>query len=177
MRKRLLVSGCSFTEHNPLVDGIRRRWCHYVADKLGMDLINLGYPGAGNEYIFSSIFDKIKKGSKPDMVIAAWSKAERRDYQLRGKPENDRIDLRGDQEYFIAKTNRYKELLGLVCDHHGIEYHSFQMIELFDKDRDNVQAKTIGFHRHANEDFISEEDRHPSAIGHKKIGRYIHEHL
>lgn len=174
---RLLVSGCSFTEHDPRKDKIKRRWSHYVADKLGMELTNLGFSGAGNEYIFCSLYDEIQKGPKPDMVIAAWSKAERRDYQVRGKHRNDRLDLRGDHEYFIARTNRYKELLRLVCDHHGIEYHSFQMIELFDKDRDNVQAKTIGFLRHANEDFISEEDRHPSAIGHKKIGIYIHEHL
>ena len=57
MRKKLLVSGCSFTSDNFMYDGIEKRWCHHVADKLNMDIVNLGKSGAGNEYIFSSIYD------------------------------------------------------------------------------------------------------------------------
>ena len=114
-------------------------------------------------------------------LVAAWSKSDRRDYKVRGNWKNDRLDIRGDIDYHIEKTNNYKELMELVCKTKGIEYHSFQMIELYPKDRDNVQGNTIGFFSKAefkaNEDFISDADRHPSAIGHEKIGQYIYENL
>lgn len=178
--KKLLVSGCSFTEHNYKRDGIEKRWCHHVAEKLGYELTNLGRGGAGNEYIFTSVYDWLKINN-PDKIIVAWSKSDRRDYMVHGMWKNDRIDIRGDEKYHIEKTNRYKELLELVCKNKGIEYHSFQMIELYPKDRDNVQGKTIGFlskaEFKANEDFISDADRHPSALGHEKIGQYIYENL
>jgi len=178
--KKLLVGGCSFTEDNFKKDGIKKRWCNYVADKLGYELTNIAMGGAGNEYIFTSLYNYLKDNN-PDMVIAAWSKSDRRDYKVRGNWKNDRLDIRGDIDYHIEKTNNYKELMELVCKTKGIEYHSFQMIELYPKDRDNVQGNTIGFFSKAefkaNEDFISDADRHPSAIGHEKIGQYIYENL
>ena len=59
------------------------------------------------------------------------------------------------------------------------------MIELYDKDytdqpphhRNCVQGHTIGFLREATPDFISDSDRHPSQLGHDKIGKYIYENL
>lgn len=50
-------------------------------------------------------------------------------------------------------------MLSDLCRHRGVNYASFQMIELYGKDRDNVQAKTIGFHNEWTPDFISESDR------------------
>ena len=174
---KLLVSGCSFTAHIPNNDRIEKRWYHYVGESLQATSIkNLAKQGAGNEYIFTSLYDEIKI-EKPDIVIAAWSKSERRDYELRGQSLNDRKDLRGDQNYWIKRSNRYKDMMQLVCDHYGITYYSYQMIELFPKDRDNVQAKTIGFLEKANHHFISDADRHPSGLGHRKIGRYIYEDI
>jgi hypothetical protein len=174
----LLVSGCSFTEHMPSNDGIQRRWCHYVADRLDVELINLGKSGAGNEYIFCSLYDAIiKSNKKPSRVIAAWSKCQRRDYKIKGVWTNDRQDLRGDLEYHIERTNRYKKMLTDLCKYRGINYKSFQMIELYSRDRDNVQAKTIGFDNEWTPDFISDIDKHPSEIGHEKIGKYIYENL
>lgn len=176
--KKLLVSGCSFTEHRPHVDRIKKRWCHHVAEKLDMRLVNLGKSGAGNEYIFCSLYDEITQADRlPDIVIAAWTKAPRRDYKMSGRWRNDREDLRGDDEYFIERTNRYKSMLKLLCDSKGIRCYNLQMIELYHKDRDNIQAKTIGFHTNWTEDFISDYDRHPSEIGHEKIGNYIYENL
>lgn len=183
MRKKLLVSGCSFTQHTIKDDGIKKRWCHHVADKLDMDLVNLGKRGAGNEYIFSSIYDYIEDNSKPDMVIAAWSKCHRRDYKMRGLWMNDRLDIRGDEQYHLQRTDRYKRMLNDFCEYRGINYKGFQMIELRDGetirdgDTNNVQAQTIGFARSLNEDFISDTNRHPSELGHEKIGKYIYENL
>ena len=179
MRKKLLVSGCSFTEHTIESDGIERRWCHYVADKLGYDLVNLGKSGAGNEYIFSSLFDYIENDPTDiGLVIAAWSKSSRRDYQTYGKWINNRQDMFGDEEYFLARTARYKKILDIMCKKvYNIDVFQIQMIELFRGDRDNVQGHTIGFMEHATPDFISESNRHPSQLGHDKIGKYIYENL
>ena len=113
---KLLVSGCSFTDHTIEHDGIERRWCHYVADKLGYDLVNLGMCGAGNEYIFSSLFDYIEDDPTDiGLVIPAWSKSSRRDFQMYGQWSNSRQDICGDRDYFISKTNRYKKMLDFLC--------------------------------------------------------------
>ena len=50
-----------------------------------MHVINLAHSGRGNEYIYSTILDKITE--QPDnigMVIAAWSAPERRDFCIIG---------------------------------------------------------------------------------------------
>ena len=178
VRKKLLVSGCSFTEHTIDHDGIERRWCHYVADKLGYDLINLGKSGAGNEYIFASLFDYIENDPTDiGLVIPAWSKSSRRDYAVFGQWRNNRQDQFGDKEYFIKKTNRYKNMLDILCKVRNIDVFQIQMIEMYDKNFDCVQGHTIGFMQDYTPDFISDSDRHPSQIGHDKIGKYIYENL
>lgn len=180
MRKKLLVSGCSWTEHDFDNDGIEKRWCHYVADKLDMDLVNLGRRGAGNEYIFSSIYDYIENNDNPDMIIAAWSKSQRRDYQHHGRWINDREDHRGDVKYHLKKTQRYQNILELVCGYHKITYKSFQMLELVEKNKrlalSNISVQNIVI-TNFTEDRISDTNHHPSAIGHEKLGKYIYENL
>lgn len=187
---KLLVSGCSFTAHRPLEDNIEKRWCDFVADELNMELVNIAKSGAGNEYIFTSLYNALREDNEVKMVIAAWSKADRRDYKVKGHWTNDRVDLRGDYEYHLDKTQMYKDLLELVCKHHNVEYRSFQMIELYNRRHpefsgnfyigyeDTVQYHTIG-HRNNGKDpnFISPFDNHPSQVGHKLIGQYIYENL
>ena len=73
---KLLVSGCSWTYHQPERDGIEKRWYHHVAESIQTTSVkNLAKNGAGNEYIFTTLYDEIKI-EKPDIVIAAWSKSE-----------------------------------------------------------------------------------------------------
>ncbi len=177
MRKNLLVSGCSFTNHDPESDGINSRWYHYIADKLDMDTINLARNGSGNEYIFTSIFNYLETDAvKPDMIIAAWSKSQRRDYQYDGRWMNDRVDLRGDISYHLKRTARYKRMLELLCNHYGIRYISLQMLELAENEdlgaRISVQDKVLKWN---TGDMISKTDHHPSEIGHEKIGKYVYE--
>ena len=177
MRKNLLVSGCSFTNHDPESDGVNSRWYHYIADKLDMDTINLARNGSGNEYIFTSIFNYLETDAvKPDMIIAAWSKSQRRDYQYDGRWMNDRVDLRGDLRYHLRKTARYKRMLELLCNHYDIRYVSLQMLELGENEegspRISVQDKVL---RWNTGDMISKTDHHPSEIGHEKIGKYVYE--
>ena len=85
MKKILIASGCSFTEKNfistfhPEMDCTWDKWPELLAQKLNMDCINLGSRGAGNEYIYNSIVQrllKIKK-NRVGLVMAGWSSAKR----------------------------------------------------------------------------------------------------
>ena len=94
MKKILLVSGCSFTApkfysqfHSDL-DCSWPKWPSILAEKLDMDCINLAHGGSGNEYIYSSLLDKILQlivaDRKDDigLIIPAWSHVKRKDYKL-----------------------------------------------------------------------------------------------
>ena len=89
MKKILLVSGCSYTTHNfisvmhPDLDGLSwPKWPELLANKLDMECVNLAYSGAGNEFIYSSLFDYITTNdtSNIGLVIAAWSQNQRKDF-------------------------------------------------------------------------------------------------
>ena len=65
MKKILLVSGCSNTEKDfnselhPDLDCSWPKWPEILAKKLNMNCINLGLSGSGNEYIYSTLLEKI----------------------------------------------------------------------------------------------------------------------
>ena len=90
MKKILLVGGCSYSNdrfrsvHHPDLDVSWPKWPQLLAEKLDMQLVNLSESGAGQEYIYSNIIDKLQTidHSKIGLVIAAWSTAPRRDYQI-----------------------------------------------------------------------------------------------
>ena len=90
MKKVLIASGCSFTEKNfistfhPEMDCTWDKWPELLAQKLDMDCINLGSRGAGNEYIYNSIVQrllKIKK-NRVGLVMAGWSSAKRFNFKV-----------------------------------------------------------------------------------------------
>jgi hypothetical protein len=97
MKKILLVSGCSFTapkfysQFHPDLDTSWPKWPTILAEKLDMDCINLAHGGAGNEYIYSSLLDKILQLMAADrkdeigLIIPAWSHVKRKDYKLGAK--------------------------------------------------------------------------------------------
>ncbi len=90
MKKILLVSGCSFTVEeyisaiHPDMDCSWPKWPELLSKKLGMDYINLGQNGGGNEYIYSSLLEQILKTedkSQIGLVMPAWTQCQRKDYQ------------------------------------------------------------------------------------------------
>jgi len=145
MKKILLVAGCSYSNerwtsiHHPKLDVSWPKWPQLLADKLDMKLINLSESGAGQEYIYSNIIDKLQtiEHSKIGLVIAAWSTAPRRDYQIeslylqKAKWTNDMYDSKGCMRYWIDRSLRYYYSLQMVCENLKIPYKQFQMIDLF----------------------------------------------
>jgi lysophospholipase L1-like esterase len=55
--KKLVVAGCSFTEGYGLSNPLTHSWPVLLANKLGLECVNLGFRGAGNEYISNKIIE------------------------------------------------------------------------------------------------------------------------
>ena len=145
MKKILLVAGCSYSNekfnsvHHPELDVSWPKWPELLAEKLDMELVNLSWSGAGQEYIYSNLIDKIQTidNSKIGLVVAAWSTAPRRDYQIeclytkKAKWTNDIYDSKGYMKYWIDKSLRYYYSFQMVCENLKLPYKQFQMIDLF----------------------------------------------
>ena len=141
MKKILLAGGCSMTDPNyisgvhPEMDCSWPKWPELLAKKLDMDSINLGTCGAGNEYIYSSLLEKIlKKKDQIGLVMVGWTQCQRKDFQVRhlGHWKQKRFDPDGDVFGWLIKTLRYMISLQLVCENYNIPYKQFQMINLFE---------------------------------------------
>jgi hypothetical protein len=78
--KKLLVSGCSFTHNNHHTPCT---WGNNLAVWAGLDIHNLGIPGAGNTHIKNSTILWLEK-HRPDpadlLIIIMWSGVERVDW-------------------------------------------------------------------------------------------------
>ena len=146
MKKYLITSGCSWGDPNfislehPDMDCDWPKWPELLADKLDMQVINLCKSGQGQEYIYSSLIEKVLEIPKEEigLVVAGWSTAPRRDYQLpilnsnnRIKWTSDMIDLRGDIEYWISRSLRYFYSFQSVFENLGIPYKQIQLVHLY----------------------------------------------
>lgn len=137
--KKLIVSGCSWGDPNfmsmfhPGMDCSWPKWPEILAKKLNMQPINLCKSGAGQEYIYSSISDYIQKTPKDEIgyVMAAWSTAPRRCYQIKNLWSNDRQDIRGDLSYWINRSIRYQYAFQNLMEQEKLPYIHFQMISLY----------------------------------------------
>lgn len=141
--KYLIVSGDSWTDTNyystpnPQLKCDWPKWPDLLADKLNMQVINLAHSGRGNEYIYSTILDRLMQ--QPDnigMVIAAWSAPERRDYQVIGEKGDYRWHtLRPDDTaslmYHIQKSFRFFYSFQQICESLNLKYKQVLMISFF----------------------------------------------
>ena len=139
MKKILLASGCSYTTNN-YISSIHKdmkcdwpKWPQILADKLGMDCINVGQSGAGQEYIYTSIVNNINR-KNIGLVIAGWSRASRRDYYYLGKEywQNDIWDEKGDNHYFINRSLMYQYSFQQLCKSLNLKYKQMQIINSYE---------------------------------------------
>lgn len=156
MKKKLIVSGCSFADDNfqsmsaPDYDCSFPKWPELLAKKLNMDCINLGANGAGNNYIYSTLLEEITRTPKEEigLVLAAWSQVNREDYQIYVSQQptfshqdkfhknmvwrNRRLGRHGDLFYWIKDTLRHYISLENLCKRYNLPYKQFQMINSFE---------------------------------------------
>lgn len=156
-KKYLVASGCSWTDHFFTSDYHRDldtswdKWPTIVANKLNMEVINLGRCGSGNEGIYSRVLDFVSETSieKIGIILVAWSGYERRDYEIENSgmmnkrrpyedgPEfqhfskhwsNHSYDTEGDLYYHMRRSIRYCYSLQVLCERYNIPYKQFQTI-------------------------------------------------
>jgi len=157
MKKKLIVSGCSFTDEQfrsmsaPDYDCSFPKWPELLAKKLNMECVNLGANGAGNNYIYSTLLEEITRTPKDEigLVLAAWSQVNREDYEsfVSFKPHkvsqldkfhknmiwrNNRTGRNGDVFYWIKDTIRNYISLENLCKRYNLPYKQFQMINAFE---------------------------------------------
>ena len=78
---KLIVSGCSWTDDFWTQGQGFPVWSELLAKKLGMECINLGACGGGNEYILSSLMEMMFE-KDIGLMIAMWSEFPRMDFQI-----------------------------------------------------------------------------------------------
>jgi len=138
MKKILLVSGCSWGDSNftstfhPEMACDWPKWPELLAKKLDMECLNLCRSGAGQEYIYGAISDKIQTldSNKIGYTIAAWSTAPRRDFNIFSTWRNESKDSKGDINYWIQRSFRYQYAFQTLMEFKKIPYLQFQMTSL-----------------------------------------------
>ena len=158
--KKLIVSGCSYTAEkyrssaHPEMDCSWPKWPELLAKKLNMEIVNLAYNGAGNRFILQTLLEAIERTPKEEigMVVAAWSQANRDDWQEYHRTGPKLIPIKFDNEKFVKgfqwqnmRLNRLgdifswvrESLLGYitlqnVCKRYDIPLRQFQMIGLYE---------------------------------------------
>jgi|TARA_B100000929_G_scaffold188831_1_gene149578 hypothetical protein len=145
MKKYLICSGDSFTDANfrsswhPEMDVSWPKWPELLAEKLDMQIINLGRSGQGNEYILSSIQDTIESiedKNQIGLIIAGWSQAFRIDYQESNHWRAAKLNIihlfhHGDIFGCVRKSLRLYKNFEYICEYYNIPYLQFQMIPLY----------------------------------------------
>lgn len=140
MRKVLLVSGCSYTDKtfrsdfHPNIDTGWPKWPELLGKKLDMDVVNYGYCGSGNEYIYSSLLDHLTSNPIKDigLVIPGWSRVPRRDFNVGNRKYNIRWDNHGDMKYFMIKSLRYYYSLQEVCKSLKVPYKQIHILDPYE---------------------------------------------
>ena len=140
MRKVLLVSGCSYTDKtfrsdfHPNIDTGWPKWPELLGKKLDMDVVNYGYCGSGNEYIYSSLLDHLTSNPIKDigLVIPGWSRVPRRDFNVGNRKYNIRWDNHGDLKYFMMRSLRYYYSLQEVCKSLKVPYKQIHILDPYE---------------------------------------------
>jgi len=169
--KKLIVSGCSWCDasfwsvHHPDLICDWPKWPEILAEKLGMESINLAHSGAGSEYIYNSILEKVTCTNDIGLVIAAWSQSQRRDWQRHDHSwTHARIDERGGWEYWIQRQLRYYYSFQVLCEYLKIPYKQIQMLSPEDHSGDGLSREQrkkkvlVSFGTNPTIDLINEDN-------------------
>ena len=80
----ILCIGDSFTYGEELSDPLRQAWPNLLADTYyGVDVLNLGKPGASNDWIFTTAIERTA-WERYDIVIVQWTDPGRMDLSISG---------------------------------------------------------------------------------------------
>jgi lysophospholipase L1-like esterase len=113
---KLLTVGDSFTYGDELSDR-SLAWPHLLAKKLDYEVVNLGYPGVGNNNIMRTV---IEHSDDADIIIIAWSHFAR----IEVADENGIYDIWPGNagNLFLGSVAYRHELLTYINKHHNDLY-------------------------------------------------------
>ena len=130
---KLLVSGCSVTHgaelHNGFMstENIKQSFSAHLAEKLGLELINVALSGGSNEYIFHSAIQQIQQCSDISHVLIAWTSICRLCWKANGRYYFF-LPI-----FFLASSNLHNQKR-MLCDRLISPYNSSgNLITIFSK--------------------------------------------
>lgn len=212
-RKKLVVSGDSWTagvnerdkNGKPLfltdptktVNHEFTLWPEYLADMLGMDVVNVALGGKGNEFIYNSIVDKLSSAKNVGLAITMWSDPDREDFVGVKTVERDSTvhnfvtSLRwfnAFQNYCESNNIPYiqcsacdtvsNDILSPILDHpvfYKMKEDRFYGWPIFRKIGGfNMSDKLNKIDPEMKKLRVSDEDTHPNTEGHKLIAEFLY---
>ena len=142
-RKKLIISGCSYTDNYARQESEEEfpLWGELLAEKLDMDLINLGRCGYGNKAIYSSLTETILPRKDIGLCIAMWSEVQRVCYFYKDRYvcfHPDRIVRDADwHDKFYSESNPKKS---------GINYDVSKVLMNYSLDNlENDTAESLSY--------------------------------
>ena len=145
-KMKLLVSGCSVTHGAEIYKGfmhpenVKKSYSQHLANKLGLELLNVAMSAGSNEYIFHSIVDQIQKYNDIDSVLVMWTSTDRiywkcnnRHYFILGHMATSKVDC-----FNYIKHEKNVNGAWFTGDDDDIvnklaEVHKFFVMDYFDK--------------------------------------------
>ena len=203
IKKKLIVSGDSWTGGSKyLQPDPYPYWPEILADKLNMICVNVAKGGMGNEFIYSSVIDKLCTNKNIGLTICMWSDFDRLDFFGRGLRVYPNF-IRG-QFHQLHKSMRYIHAFQNHCELNKIPFLQTQGIfptQECDKEfLDSAQfdlidgKKFIGWPMYRElggrtmwneldkvdpeqvKLRVSKDDSHPNEQGHEYIAEIIYKH-
>lgn len=203
MKKKLIVSGDSWTGgSNYLQPDPYPYWSEILADKLNMVCVNVSKSGVGNEFIYSSVIDKLCTTKNIGLTICMWSDFDRLEFfdrTLRVYPNF----IKG-QFHQLYKSMRYIHAFQNYCELNKIPFLQTQGIfptqECNKEFLDSAQFDLINSKRFIGWPIykelggrtmwheldkvdpeqvklrVSKDDLHPNEQGHEYIAEIIYKH-
>lgn len=199
-RKLLITSGCSWTAGSSRIHQ-KYVWPIILAKKLDMDCVNVGKGGKGNEFIYSSLIDKLCTCKNIGLTICMWSNFDRLEYfdrTVRTYP-----NFRSGQFNNLYKSIRYIHAFQNHCELNKIPFLQTQGIfptqecdkEFLDSPQFDLidRKKFIGWPMYSElggsimsnkldevdpdqtKLRVSKEDLHPNNKGHEYIAEILYD--
>jgi|688.fasta_scaffold04670_18 hypothetical protein len=152
----IVTNGCSFTEGNGLANK-EESWPHRLAQRLGVDVVNIGKGGSANDTIlrrtYEYFYEDIHNNNHPLYVIM-FSAITRKERWFEGKKEYGTYDtfqkdpgsvdyvLNYNMDYFYKRTMLYKSALRNLFQLHDVPYMFSLAIETLNgTEKDSMYEK------------------------------------
>jgi len=201
-RKKLVVSGDSWT-----AGSVKQRagivlWPDLLAEKLNMECVNVAKGGRGNEVIYNNIIDTLCTTKNIGLSICMWSSVDRWDFFEKSFEIQPQFFV--DQTTMLERGIRWFHAFQNHCVVNGIPFLQIQSVpfnrsiakELIDSPQLNHidESNFIGWPIYselggstvcdklnkADPEMkklrVSDEDTHPNTDGHKLMAELLYEH-